>query len=532
MVIKLLQVSPKLSNEQLREESSLLVSEDSLEIEGGNPLCGSIKIDGAKNGVLPLMAASLLTDEPLILTNVPDIADVRHMLRLLAILGVQGEESADEMFDTRTLELRFRGNAESVRTTLQSPESVSEVLELSKKFRAAYFILGPLVGRFGVGILPRTGGGCSLGLRPTNFHVDVMRAFGADVEDCEGFGRIFIPEWRVKRDLATGVREREYTFPKISIGATINAILAAVTKAWNTHLSNCAIEPEVLDLCICLRKMGAKIDVRAREIQVTGVWFLNGVVHRVVPDRIEAGTFMIAAAATKGNVTLTNIEKPYLLVGNLGNLLSRMGFAVTYGENSIQVRYRGNFYGNAPPIAENISEIQTLEYPGFPTDLQSQVMVLLSCWDGIANCRVIENIWEDRFKQVPELQKMGAKIKVVGPREAVIERGKKLHGVTVVASDLRDAAALCIAGLSTVKGEVTLVKNVHHLDRGYTLFEEKLRNCGGRIRRVRNRVKDSRTYSQRTNSIESKSCCRSRFHASLNSGFVPTFNVSRHLLYT
>lgn len=498
--LTLCQVSPEVcagNDIQTYKEGPSVSDTDSLRIKGGYPLYGSIKIDGAKNGVLPLMTAALLTNEPLVLTNVPDIVDVRHMLKLLTILGVEGAETVDKKLGTRTLDLWFRGNVESIRVTLQSPDSVQEVLELSKKFRASYFILGPLVGRFGVGILAHSGG-CSLGSRPTNFHVDVMKAFGADVQEGEDFRRMFIPEWRIKYDLVRGsgvnayYEGRKYSFPKISVGATINAILAAVMMEWKTHLSNCAVEPEVLDLCVCLRKMGAAIDVRAREIHVMGVRFLNGTTHRVIPDRIEAGTFMIAAAATKGKVLLTNIENPYPLVGSLGDLLSQAGFAVTYGENSVRVSHCDacsscdsvairNPY---TPVAETIREIRTMEYPGFPTDLQSQMLVLLSSWDGITNCRIVENIWEDRFKQVPELRKMGAQIEIVSPNEAIIERGKKLRGVTVIASDLRDAAALCIAGLSTAKGEVTLVRNTHHLNRGYSSFEEKLKNCGAQIERV------------------------------------------------
>lgn len=473
-------------SKSLKILGSSVCDTDSLRIVGGYPLQGSIKIDGAKNGVLPLMATALLTNEPLVLTNVPDIVDVGYMLKLLTIFGVERTDTVDKNLGMRMLKLWFRGDAKSIRTTLQSPDNVQEVIELSKRFRASYFILGPLVGRFGVGILAHSGG-CSLGSRPTNFHIDVMKAFGAAVQEDENFQRMLIPEWRIKYGVN---KDHEYSFPKISVGATINAILAAVMMEWTTRLSNCAVEPEVLDLCMCLRKMGAVINVRAREIHVMGVRFLNGTTHRVIPDRIEAGTFMIAAAATKGNVILTNIENPYPLVGTLGDLLGRAGFVVTYERNSVRVSHCDT-YSSCNHIRSPIQELQTMEYPGFPTDLQSQMLVLLSGWDEITNCRIIENIWEDRFRQVPELRKMGAQIKIVSPKEAIIERGKKLHGMSVIANDLRGAAALCIAGLSATKGEITVVQNAYHLSRGYSLFEEKLRNCGAQIERVRGDEKES-----------------------------------------
>lgn len=478
----------------LEEENFPSIS-DSLKIEGGYPLQGLIKIDGAKNSVLPLMAAALLTDESLILTNVPDISDVRYMLKLLTIFGVKWEETANRVLGTWTLKLQFEGNVTSIQTTLRSRNSLKKLLELSKKFRSSYFVLGPLVGRFGFGILARTGG-CNIGARPTNFHIDVMRAFGANVEDGKGFQKIFIPQFtqRMEHDSFqwNGVRTHdfEYTFPNTSFGATVNAILAAVTRGHTTNLSNCAVEPEVIDLCICLRKMGAKIDVRDRKIQILGVKFLNGTMHRVIPDRIEAGTFMIAAAVTKGNVTLVDIENPYPLVGRIGDLLRLTGSAVKYGANYVQVNHSGdrNMLRNNVDkqlVPMSLPDIITSKFPGFPTDLQSQTLAFLSGLDGVVNCRIVENIWEDRFKMVPELQKMGAQIEIVSPREVIIKRGKKLHGVTVVANDLRSAAALCIAGLSVAKGEVTLVKDVHHLDRGYASFEEKLQNCGARIQRVK-----------------------------------------------
>lgn len=476
------------------EEGYSSSGSDSLKIEGGYPLQGVIKIDGAKNSVLPLMAAVLLTDESLILTNVPDIVDVRYMLKLLAILDVEWEETINEVLGSWTLKLRFKGNATSICATLRSRDHVKKVLELSTKFRASYFVLGPLVGRFGVGILAHSGG-CDLGSRPTNFHVEVMRAFGANIKDSEGFQKIFIPMEHELFGQTNGVKKQDfgYRFPNISVGATINAILVAVTRGWTTLLSNCAVEPEVIDLCMCLRKMGAKIDIKARAIHIVGVKLLKSTTHRIIPDRIEAGTFMIAAAATKGNVTLVDIENPYPLVGSLGDLLRQTGSVLKYGETYVQVNHSsdGDALRNDIDL-RTAPEIRTSEYPGFPTDLQPQMLALLSGWDGVTNCRIVENIFDDRFKMVSELQKMGAEIEIVSPREVIIKRGKRLHGVTVVASNLRNAAALCIAGLIAAKGEVTIVKDVHHLDRGYASFEEKLRNCGARIQRVHNNVKDNR----------------------------------------
>jgi UDP-N-acetylglucosamine 1-carboxyvinyltransferase len=312
-----------------------------------------------------------------------------------------------------------------------------------------------------------------------------MRAFGASVEDAEGYKRIFIPEHGMELDSPQGcgikVQVNAYSFPKMSFGATINAILAAVMRDGEvTYLSNCVIEPELLNLCDCLHTMGAKIKLhpQAQEMRIIGVKSLEGTTHRVLPDRIEAGTFMITAAATRGNMTLLNIEDPRILVGSLGDLLSEVGSIISYGDNYIQINH-----SDSNPLSYQLltHEIQT---PAFPTDLQSQMLALLSGLDGISNFRIVEIIWENRFKTVPELQKMGADIEVIGPKEVVVKKGRKLHGATVVAGDLRNAAALCIAGLSTAKGDVTLVKNAHHLDRGYALFEEKLQGCGAQIERV------------------------------------------------
>ena len=479
LAFSIFQVSSQLSS--YFEEGASLSSSDSLKIEGGYPLQGSIKIDGAKNSVLQLMAATLLTDESLLLTNVPDIMDVHHMLELLKILGVEGEVTNNKLLGSRTLQLCFKGNGSYIKTALQSYKYVRKVLEISKRFRASYFVLGPLVGRFGFGILAHPGG-CDLGSRPTNFHVDVMRAFGASVKANESFLTIILPQQTIENGVAV-----HHAFPKLSVGATTNAILTAVIREKKkTYLSNCAVEPEILDLCICLRKMGAKIDIRSREIEITGVQSLQGTTYRVIPDRIEAGTFMIATAATMGNVTLENIENSYQLVGHLGDLLSKAGCIVTYGNNYVQVNHSCDTA--ALPAKRMISEIQTQKYPGFPTDLLSPMLALLSGWDGITNCRLVENIWDDRFKTVPELQKMGAHINIMSSMEVMIKRGKKLHGATVVARNLRCAAALCIAGLSAAKGEVTLVKDVYHLDRGYTAFEEKLRKCGAHIERIRSDI--------------------------------------------
>ena len=460
------------------EGNSSLFSSDSFRIEGGYPLWGSVTIDGAKNSILPLMAAALLTDESLILTNVPDITDARYMLELLKILGAM---ATDMVHGARTLKLTFKGNVSTIKASLESNDFVRNLLKLSKKLRASYYILGPLVGRFGIGILTNPGG-CNLGSRPTNLHVDAMRALGANVEDNKNFQRVVLP--RPAEQDEVPVPTLKHTFPTISVGATINTILAAVIGNKKTFISNCSIEPEVLDLITCLRKMGANIERRARDIEIHGVYSLKGTTYRVIPDRFEAGTFMIAAAATMGNVTLKNIDDPYPLVGSLGELLRKVGCMVTYGKNYTQI-ICSHAFENVPVIPSLIPEIQTREYPsGFPTDLQSTMLALLSGWEGISNCRVIENIFEDRFKIVQELRKMGAQIEKVSSREVIIKIGRRLHGAIVMAQDLRGAAALCIAGLSTDKGEVTVVNGVYHLDRGYTSFEEKLRSCGAKIKRV------------------------------------------------
>jgi UDP-N-acetylglucosamine 1-carboxyvinyltransferase len=416
---------------------------DKLVIHGGVPLSGEIRVSGAKNAALPLLCASLLTREPLTLSNVPHLNDVTTMLRLLAQLGA--EVSLDDRLGV----------------TLCA-EHLSDPLapyELVKTMRASILVLGPLLARCGDARVSLPGG-CAIGLRPVDLHIKGLEALGAEIEVEHGYIAA-----RARRLKGTRI-----VMELVTVTGTENLMMAACLAQGTTVLENAAREPEVIDLARCLSAMGAKISgAGTGVITIEGVASLNGASHRIMPDRIETGTFLVAAAATGGRVTLHGTD-----AGILDAVLEKLreaGADVNSADGSISLVMKGR------PQSVNV---RTAPYPAFPTDMQAQLMALDATADGIAV--ITETIFENRFMHALEMQRLGADIEISGNTAAV--RGvEKLQGATVMATDLRASASLVVAGLAA-QGETT-VERIYHLDRGYECIEEKLLQLGARIRRVR-----------------------------------------------
>lgn len=426
---------------------------DKIKIRGGNQLNGKIYISGAKNAALPLVCASLLTKEPVTLTNMPMLSDIKSLNALLSVLGTQIEEKVETKgkFDSKTYTY-----------TTQKFESLVAPYDYVRKMRASYYVLGPLLAREGHVELSLPGG-CAIGARPMDIHLNSMELMGAKIEIKNGY---------VIADAKGGLKGAHVIFPKASVGATCNVLMAAVLAKGTTRIENAAKEPEITDLIDLLTKMGAKIEGRNTSIlTVEGVKSLNGAVHEVVADRIEAGSYAIAAAITKGRIELINAKAEHLQTPL--NILRNMDIKVTEKEQSIVIDAR-----NALMTGQ---DIMTDYYPGFPTDLQAQFMALMTVVPGAS--LVTENIWENRFMHVPELMRMGANINVHGYASAIVRGVKKLSGAPVMATDLRASFALVLAGL-VAEGE-TIVNRVYHLDRGYEKLEEKLKNVGADIERIK-----------------------------------------------
>ena len=417
---------------------------DKIVINGGLPLSGDITISGAKNSAIKLMAVCLLTDEPLELTNMPKLRDTRSMGQLLANLGVAVEDGPSS---------HMLLHAENITSTTAS-------YDLVRKMRATFNVLGPLLARCHKAKVSLPGG-CAIGARPVDLHLDALKALGAQIELSEGY---------VIARAKGGLKGANITFPFISVGATEHTMLAAVLAKGKTVLNNAAREPEIIDLADCLNAMGAKITGAGRsEMHIEGVEKLRGVQYSVVPDRIEAGTYALAAATAGGCVRLKNVRSEHL--GSLWPLIAKAGTKVTMDNNSVLVeRY------DTPILPV---DVETQAYPGFPTDLQAQFMAMVSLADGVSIIR--ENIFENRFMHCPELTRMGANITVKG-REAIVRGVKELKGAQVMATDLRASASLIAAGLAA--SGTTEVLRVYHLDRGFEHIELKLGNCGARIKRV------------------------------------------------
>ena len=421
---------------------------DRIAITGGARLNGAIPISGAKNSAIKLMAASLLTEQPLRLTNMPRLADTRFLGELLRGLGVSVTEQE---------------GADGGETLLHAAEITSTFApyELVRQMRASFNVLGPLLARTGHARVSLPGG-CTIGARPVDLHLQALTALGAAIELEEGY---------VSAQAPKGLRGAEITFPFISVGATEHALLAAVLAQGTTVLNNAAREPEIGDLAHCLNAMGAKVEgIDTHTLTITGVGSLNGADWSVIPDRIEAGTYATAAAMTGGDVTLTKM-RPALLTA-LTLKLREAGVTVDETPDGLRIRRDG---GRLQPV-----NVTTEVYPGFATDLQAQFMALMTLADG--ESVISETIFENRFMHVPELMRLGADISVHGG-EAHVRGVEALHGAEVMATDLRASVSLVIAGLAA-EGETTIGR-VYHLDRGFERLEEKLGACGAEVRRLK-----------------------------------------------
>jgi len=422
---------------------------DRIRIRGGRRLSGEIPISGAKNAALKLMAASLLTPEPLILGNVPRLADVRAMAELLISFGV-------------TIQVSMSPGFEGDRMTLQAKEitSVFASYDMVRKMRASFQVLAPLLARKGEAKVSLPGG-CAIGARPVELHLSALEQMGAHVELADGYVLATAPG---------GLKGAEIVFPFVSVGATETAMMAATLAKGTTRIVNAAREPEISDLAHCLIAMGARISGHgSSEITVEGVAALKGAEHRVMPDRIEAGTYAIATAIAGGDVELVGALPE--TIASLSAILNKSGAEVTQTARGVKVRMNGGH-----PRA---ADVTTAPYPGFPTDLQAQIMALMAVADGTSVIR--EKIFENRFMHVPELARMGAQIRIDGDT-ATVRGVAKLKGAPVMATDLRASVSLVLAGL-VADGETT-VSRVYHLDRGFDRLEDKLSHVGADISRV------------------------------------------------
>ncbi|WP_174301260.1 UDP-N-acetylglucosamine 1-carboxyvinyltransferase [Caulobacter sp. S45] len=420
---------------------------DQIAITGGAQLEGEIPISGAKNSAIKLMAASLLSDEPLRLTNMPRLADTRFLGRLLHRLGTEVTESQ---------------NGAGPETVLHTPEIVSAFAsyDLVRKMRASFNVLGPLIARTGHAKVSLPGG-CSIGARPVDLHLKALEALGASIDLHEGY---------VYAQAPRGLKGAEISFPFVSVGATEHTLLACVLAEGETVISNAACEPEIEDLADCLNAMGAKVcGAGTPTIRVTGVAHLHGATHAVVPDRIEAGTYAMAAGMAGGEVTLTGVRPHHIAI--LLDKMEEAGVQVTRGNGSCTLKRNG--------ARLRAVDLSTDPYPGFATDLQAQFMALMTLADGESVIR--ETIFENRFMHAPELSRLGADITVSGG-EARVRGVGGLEGAQVMATDLRASVSLVIAGLAA-RGD-TVVNRVYHLDRGFERLEAKLSACGARIRRL------------------------------------------------
>jgi UDP-N-acetylglucosamine 1-carboxyvinyltransferase len=427
---------------------------DKLRIRGGHRLSGTIQISGAKNAVLKHMCATLLTDQPVTLTNVPDLDDVRTLIRLLGELGTKitldGDAAAKQGPFGQVI-------------TLHTPkiENPHADYELVRKMRASINTLGPLLGRNGYAEVSLPGG-CAIGARPLDLHIMALEQLGAIITIENGY--------IIAKSPPGGLKGAHIVFPKVTNGGTENAMCAAVLAKGETIIANAAREPEIKDLGDLLNKMGAKITGLGTDtIHITGVEKLHGATHKVVSDRIETGTFAIAAAITKGDIFLQNANIDHLRAFTAK--LIEAGINVEAKENGIRVWCDKD---TVKPV-----DAMTEPFPGLATDLQSPLMALMCIADGAS--MITETIYENRFMHVPELARMGANIVVQG-NSALVRGVKKLKGAPVMATDLRASIALVLAGL-IAEGE-THVSRIYHLDRGYERLEEKLRNVGADIERV------------------------------------------------
>jgi UDP-N-acetylglucosamine 1-carboxyvinyltransferase len=421
---------------------------DKFVIRGGNPLVGTIRVSGAKNSALPCMAAAILTEDDVTLENIPQVRDIETERKLLASMGAEIGPREGRTHDRITINCR----------TLSDPVARYEIV---KTMRASSLVLGPLIARTGMARVAMPGG-CAIGGRPIDLHIKGLEKMGATITQAHGY-----LEARADR-----LRGAHLVFDKITVTGTEDLLMAAVLAEGETVMENCAREPEVADLAALLTAMGAKIQgAGTSTITVQGVTSLHGARYRINPDRIEAGTFLIAGAITGGDLIVSNCKPAHL--GAVIAKLQESGILVDIlGPEAVRVRTHGPLRG---------ADISTEEYPGFPTDMQAQYMALATQAEGVSQVR--ENIFENRFMHVQELVRMGANIKVDGSA-ATVRGPAKLSAAAVMCSDLRASASLVLAAL-VADGE-SILDRVYHMDRGYERIEEKLRGVGAQIRRMGN----------------------------------------------
>ena len=418
---------------------------EKLEITGGKKIFGTIKISGSKNATLPILAATILTNKKTIIKNIPIVRDVETMATLLSTIGSSVKLNKIK----KKIEII---NNNSLKTFAS--------YNLLKTMRAGVLVLGPLLAKYGIAKVSLPGG-CSIGSRPINLHLNALEKMGADIKVKNGY---------IKASAKKGLKGCLIRFPKISVGATENILIAACLAKGKTKLRNCASEPEVQDLIVFLKKLGCRINkIGKRSIDIVGVEKLKSAAHKVIFDRIEAGTYIIAAALTNGRLKITNIN-PKIMSTEI-NLLNKMKINIIKKKKYIIV--------SSPKKIKKIN-IETKPYPGFPTDLQAQIMVLMTKGEGISTIK--ENIFENRFMHVSELRRMGAHIEVKG-NTAKIYGKKKLNGAELMATDLRASVCLVLAGL--VASNKTIINRIYHLDRGYEKIEKKLLKNGVHIKRLK-----------------------------------------------
>jgi UDP-N-acetylglucosamine 1-carboxyvinyltransferase len=417
---------------------------DKFIISGGRPLMGEVVNAGAKNAVLPILAATLLTDQPIILSNVPALQDVSTMIKLLAQIGVDFTVSSPATLSAQANQIK----------------ELQATYELVKTMRASVLVLGPLLARFGEAKVSLPGG-CAIGSRPVDLHIKALTALGAEIEVVNGY---------IKGQVRGRLKGNAILFDSVSVGATENALMAACLAEGTTTISNAAREPEIVDLANCLNAMGAKIQGQGTAtLTVEGVEQLQGCQHRVIADRIEAGTYLVAAAASRGQVKITNTN-PQLLTPILLKLKAAGG-QITQSDDWIALDMAGQ-----RPRPVNVT---TAVHPGFPTDMQAQFTALNTVADGVA--KVTETVFENRFMHAQEMRRMGANIEITG-NTAMITGREQLLAAPVMATDLRASAGLVIAAL-VAQGE-TIIDRIYHIDRGYEHIEEKLTRLGADIKRV------------------------------------------------
>ena len=419
---------------------------DRIVVTGNGPLAGQIPVAGAKNACLTLMPATLLSDAPLTLTNAPRLSDIRTMSTLLQSLGAE----VSALNDGRVLALSSHGL-----------DNHTAAYDIVRKMRASILVLGPMLAREGHAVVSLPGG-CAIGARPVDLHLQALEAMGATLDLRDGY---------VHAEARGGLRGARFEFPRVSVGATENALMAATLAKGTTVLGNAAREPEIIDLAACLRRMGARIEGDGTsEITIEGVDALHGATHPVVPDRIELGTYMLAPAIAGGEVELLGGRRA--LVSAFAEKLEAAGVAVAETPAGLSVRRGGDRI--------RAVDVMTAPFPGFPTDLQAQMMALMCTADGTSVLE--ETIFENRFMHAPELMRMGARIDVQGGH-ATVTGVERLRGAPVMATDLRASISLILAGLAA-EGD-TVVSRVYHLDRGYERVEDKLGAVGALIRRER-----------------------------------------------